>query len=153
QDRSRKYRIGESVIIRMSRGGVVTGRVTDEFSEPLVGVRVAAERVRDSEGEPARNAMTLNDMNSSRTTDDRGVYRIYGLEPGAYVVGVNSPVSMLNGLLPASREFPSYHPSSPRGAAVEINLRGSEEAAGVDIRARGGRGRAISGTVSGETQG
>jgi hypothetical protein len=32
-------------------------------------------------------------------------------------------------------------------------LRGAEEVSSVDIRARGGRGRAISGTVSGETQG
>jgi hypothetical protein len=153
QDQSRKYRIGESVIIRMSRGGVITGRVTDEFGEPMVGVRVAADRVRDSEGEPDRSAGTRNEINSSRMTDDRGVYRIYGLEPGAYVVGVNGPAAMLNGLLPSNREPPSYHPSSPRGAAVEINLRGAEEMSGVDIRARGGRGRAISGTVSGETQG
>jgi hypothetical protein len=153
QDQSRKHRIGESAIIRMSRGGVITGRVTDEFGEPMVGVRVLADRVRDSEGEPDRSARMMNEMNSSRMTDDRGVYRVYGLEPGAYVVGVNGPASMLNGLAVTNREIPSYHPSAPRGAAVEINLRGSEEVSGVDIRARGGRGRAISGTVSGETQG
>jgi hypothetical protein len=153
QDQSRNYRIGESVIIRMSRGGVITGRVTDEFGEPMVGARVAAERVRDSEGARARNAMTLNDLTSLRMTDDRGVYRIYGLEAGSYVVGVNGSTSMFNGLTQTSRELPSYHPSSPKGAAAEINLRGAEEVSGVDIRARGGRGRAISGTVSGETQG
>jgi hypothetical protein len=92
-------------------------------------------------------------MNSSWTTDDRGVYRIYGLEAGAYVVGVNvaSPISA--GMGRTSREPPTYHPSSPRGAAVEVNLRGAEEVSGVDIRARTGRGRSISGTVSGETQG
>jgi hypothetical protein len=153
QDQSRKYRIGESAIIRMSRGGVITGRVTDEFGEPMVGVKVAADRVRDSEGQPDRSVSSMNEMNSSRMTDDRGVYRIYGLEPGAYVVGVNGALSMLPGLGQTSREPPSYHPSSPRGAAVEINLRGAEEVSGVDIRARGGRGRAISGTVSGETHG
>src|SRR5262249_20881199 len=57
------------------------------------------------------------------------------------------------GLGRTSREPPTYHPSSPRGAATEINLRGGEEVSGVDIRARGGRGRSISGTVSGETKG
>ncbi|HEX5082997.1 MAG TPA: carboxypeptidase regulatory-like domain-containing protein [Blastocatellia bacterium] len=152
QGQSRKYRIGENAIIRMSRGGVITGRVTDEFGEPMVGVRVSADRVRDSEGQPNRSVREMNEMNSSRMTDDRGVYRIYGLEPGAYVVGVTGSTSMLPGLGRISSEPPSYHPSSPRGAAVEINLRGAEEVSGVDIRARGGRGRAISGTVSGETQ-
>jgi hypothetical protein len=153
QDQSRKYRVGESVIIRMVRGGVITGRVTDEFSEPIVGVRVWADRVRDSEGKPDTNVSAMNEMNSSRITDDRGVYRIYGLEAGAYVVGVNVASPIFVGLEQASRELPTYHPSSPRGAAVEINLRGAEEMSGVDIRARGGRGRSISGTVSGETQG
>jgi hypothetical protein len=152
QDVSRKYRVGESVIIRMARGGVITGRVTDEFGEPMVGVPVSADRVADSEGKPDRGARTMSEMYSSRTTDDRGVYRIYGLEAGAYVVGVNvaSPISA--GMGRTSREPPTYHPSSPRGAAVEVNLRGAEEVSGVDIRARGGRGRSISGTVSGETQ-
>jgi hypothetical protein len=127
--------------------------VTDEFGEPIVGVRVWADRVRDSEGKPDINASAMNEMNSSRITDDRGVYRIYGLEAGAYVVGVNVTSQIFVGLEQASRELPTYHPSSPRGAAVEINLRGAEETSGVDIRARGGRGRSISGTVSGETQG
>jgi len=151
QDQSRKYRIGESVIIRMARGGVITGRVTDEFGEPMVGVLVSADRVRDSEGKPG--AATMNEMHSLRSTDDRGVYRIYGLEAGAYVVGVNVASPIFGGLGQTSREPPTYYPSSPRGAAAEVNLRGAEEVAGVDIRARGGRGRSISGTVSGETQG
>ena len=150
-DQSRKYRIGESVIVRMARGGVITGRVTDEFGEPMVGVRVSADRVRDSEGEPDRSVPSMND--SSRMTDDRGVYRIYGLEAGAYVVGVNVASLPFGDFERTSREIPSYHPSSPRGAAVEVNLRGAEEVTGVDIRARSGRGRSISGTISGETQG
>jgi len=153
QDQSRKYRIGESVIIRMARGGVITGRVTDEFGEPIVGVRVSADRLRDSEGKPGAGASVMNEMYSWRSTDDRGVYRIYGLEAGAYVVGVNVASPVFGGLGQAGRETPTYHPSSPRGAAAEVNLRGAEEVAGVDIRARGGRGRSISGTVSGETQG
>jgi carboxypeptidase family protein len=153
QDQSRKYRVGESVIIRMARGGVITGRVTDEFGEPMVGVRVSADRVRDSEGKPDTSAPTTSEVYSSWMTDDRGVYRIYGLEAGAYVVGVNVASPVFAGLGRTSREPPTFHPSSPRGAATEVNLRGAEEVSGVDIRARGARGRSISGTVSGETQG
>jgi Carboxypeptidase regulatory-like domain len=153
QDQSRKYRVGESAIIRMAKGGVITGRVTDEFGEPMVGVKVSADRARDSEGKPDTSAPTMSEMYSSRMTDDRGVYRIYGLDAGAYVVGVDVASPIFAGLGRTSRALPTYHPSSPRGAATEINLRGGEEVSGVDIRARGGRGRSISGTVSGETQG
>jgi len=153
QNQSRKYRIGESVIVQLVRGGVITGRVIDEFGEPVVGARVLADRARDSEGRPDTGGAAMNEMNSSRMTDDRGVYRIYGLEPGAYVVGINGASPMYAGLGQTRREPPTYHPSSPRGSAVEINLRGAEEITGVDIRSRTARGRSISGTISGETQG
>ncbi len=152
-NQSRKYRIGESVIINLVRGGVITGRVTDEFGEPVVGVRVSADRVRDSEGRPDAGGDAMNAMNSSRMTDDRGVYRIYGLEPGAYVVSVNGASPTFAGLGQSRRETPSYHPSSPRGAATEINVRAGEEMNSVDIRLRTARGRSISGTIAGETQG
>ncbi len=150
---SRKYRIGETVIIQMTRGGVITGRVTDEFGEPVVGVRVSADRIRDPEGKSDNGAATMNEMFSTRSTDDRGVYRIFGLDPGAYVVGVNAVSMMAAGMGQSSNQPPTYHPSSSRGSAVEINLRGAEEVTGVDIRPRSGRGRSISGTISGETQG
>jgi Carboxypeptidase regulatory-like domain len=153
QHQSLKYRIGESAIIHLVRGGVITGRVIDEFGEPVVGVRVLADRVRNSEGKADTGAAAMNQMNSFRITDDRGVYRIFGLEPGAYVVGINGPSQMFGGFGQARREPPTYHPSSPRGSAIEINLRGAEEVTGVDIRSRTGRGRSISGTVSGEAQG
>jgi len=153
QNQFRKYRVGENVIIQMVRGGVITGRVTDEFGEPVVGARVSANRVRDPEGNPDSSAPTMNEMYSYRMTDDRGVYRVYGLDPGAYVVGINSLSPMFAGMGQTSSQPPTYHPSSPRGSAVEINLRGAEEVTGVDIRPRAGRGRTISGTISGETQG
>ncbi|MGH9766033.1 MAG: carboxypeptidase regulatory-like domain-containing protein [Blastocatellia bacterium] len=153
QNQSLKYRIGESMIIQLVRGGVITGRVIDEFGEPVVGVRVLADRVRDSEGKPDTGGAAMNEMTSSRMTDDRGVYRIFGLESGAYVVGINSASRMFDGFGQTRRGPPTYHPSSPRGSAVEINLRGAEEVSGVDIRSRTGRGRSISGTITGETQG
>lgn len=152
-NQSLEYRIGETAIINLVRGGVITGRVTDEFGEPIVGFRVSAERARDPEDGSGTGAASLNAWNSSRLTDDRGVYRIFGLEPGGYVVGVNGASSKASGMGQARREPPTYHPSSPRASAVRITLRAGEEISGVDIRARTARGRSISGTISGDTQG
>jgi hypothetical protein len=90
---ARVYRAGENVLINMVKGGVITGRVTDAQGEPLVGVGVQAQMVRDLEGRRGSQFST-NQMDSfGRHTDDRGIYRIYGLEPGVYLVKVSSGAS------------------------------------------------------------
>jgi hypothetical protein len=83
-----------------------------------------------------------------RMTDDRGIYRIYGLPPGAYQVSAGgSQRFMLTN--PYENDAPTFFPSSTRDTAAEVPVRGGEEAANIDIRYRGERGRTISGTVSG----
>src|SRR5262245_437796 len=59
QDQSRKYRVGETVIIRLARGDVCTGRVSREFGEPRVRVHVSADRVAASERKPDKRAVTM----------------------------------------------------------------------------------------------
>jgi Carboxypeptidase regulatory-like domain len=71
---------GDWVTIRMAKGGVITGRVISPTGEPIPGVSVKAVRLRDADGKP------LGNVNYSRRTDDRGVYRIFGLAAGVYVV-------------------------------------------------------------------
>ena len=79
-DSDRDYhRTGENVTIKLVKGGVITGRVTDSYGEPMVGVRAHAIKVRELEG-GQKYLGELMETNR-RLTDDRGVYRIYGLEP------------------------------------------------------------------------
>src|SRR5262249_25679819 len=47
---SNLHRVGENLTINLVIGGVITGRVTDEIGEPMVGVYIQSQRVRDSEG-------------------------------------------------------------------------------------------------------
>jgi len=75
------YRIGDSVTITMVRGGVINGTVAESDSEPVVAIRVRAIMIRDANGQQAVNALAIE-----RQTDDRGVYRLYGLAPGTYIV-------------------------------------------------------------------
>ena len=78
--------------LEVPRGGVVSGTIYDEKNRPAVSVPVRllqwtwnlGERVLTSAG--------------SGTTDDRGIYRIFGLAPGDYVVNAtprNTSTTML----------------------------------------------------------
>lgn len=136
------YRIGETIRVEMIRGGVITGTVTNALGEPVIGVRVRASIVRDARGETPRVATSAL---GEHTTDDRGIYRIYGLRPGTYIVsagGAGFPPSSN----PYETDVPTFAPSSTRDNAAEVIVRSGEES-NVDIRYRGEQGRTISGTV------
>ncbi|HKR14694.1 MAG TPA: carboxypeptidase-like regulatory domain-containing protein, partial [Pyrinomonadaceae bacterium] len=138
----RYHRIGDSVRLEFIKGGVITGTVTNAAGEPVVGVRVRAFRVRDPKG-PAAQLIQYGSMD--RATDDRGIYRIYGLSPGTYVVtagGVNNQFQFN----PFDTDVPIYSPSSTRDTATEYAVRGGEETT-ADIRYRSEAGRTISGTI------
>ena len=66
--------------ISLPRGGVITGRVVDEFGEPLLDVQVRVLRKSWSRGK-----QRLAPAGSGQT-NDLGIYRAYGLQPGEYYV-------------------------------------------------------------------
>lgn len=134
------------------RGGVVTGRVTDARGEPAAGGRVNLVRVRTLEGAPVREVNRF--MRSlERTTDDRGVYRSYGLLPGVYVVSAGGRFATSGfGVVAHGEEAPTFYPSATRDATTEVTVRAGEEVGAVDVRLRGERGHAVSGTIAGVTE-
>ena len=138
------YRVGETVNLELVRGGVVTGTVTTSAGDPVIGVRVRAMRVRDAKGQTPRLA-SLGYL--EQPTDDRGVYRIYGLLPGTYLVSAGgSSGGFASAFNPYDTDVPTYAPSSTRDNAAEITVRSGEESS-ADIRYRGEQGYSISGTV------
>jgi hypothetical protein len=122
--------------------GVITGRVTTLTGETMVGVRVVALMVKGLDGSPERRQIG----GLPRFTDDRGVYRIYGLRPGIYIVYIRGDVTS-SPISPYEGYAPTYHPSSPRETAAEVRVTKGSEAAGVDIRYRGERGHTVSGVA------
>lgn len=64
----------------IAKGGVITGVVLDEKNRPSIGTPVRVMRWMIQSGE----RMLVNTGNS--TTDDRGLYRVYNLMPGEYLV-------------------------------------------------------------------
>src|SRR5262245_28583805 len=148
------YRVGDVVTINMVKGGVITGRVTDAYGESMVKVRVTPQLARDPEGRRIPS-FPLNSFGSGfgSITDDRGVYRIYGLEPGSYLLSVTGDVpNEFFGPENRSRETATFYPSANRDTAGEVAVRGGEEVTGIDIRHRGERGRGVSGIIIGAAE-
>jgi protocatechuate 3,4-dioxygenase beta subunit len=77
------------VTVALARGGVISGVVMDQFGQPYSGGRIRLMQVQRRDGE---QILVGAGGSGTMTTDDRGVYRIYGLLPGTYTVGVIPPV-------------------------------------------------------------
>ncbi|MFN7945632.1 MAG: carboxypeptidase-like regulatory domain-containing protein [Blastocatellia bacterium] len=139
------YHPGDAVTLTMVKGGVITGKVMNAAGEPLTGLSVSAIRIGNVDGE-ADALPVAGGFNRNWRTDDQGVYRIYGLVPGSYIVqaggrggfGPNFPSEF-------SENAPTYYPSSVRDTAVSVTVRAAEEVRGIDIRWRGEKGHAVSG--------
>ena len=143
----RQYKVGDSVKFVFFKGGVITGTVTNANGDPVIGIRVRARMTRNDKDQK----QTTNTFYRESATDDRGVYRIYGLPTGTYIVATGGEGEYSHGPLGAFDSFlPTYAPSgSTRDSAVEISVRAGEETNNIDIAFRGEMGRTVSGSITG----
>jgi protocatechuate 3,4-dioxygenase beta subunit len=74
-----------NVVAVLQRGGVISGRVLDDQGQPLQNVRVQVMERRVTNGEA--QLIRAGNAGGQLTTDDRGMYRVWGLAPGSYLVG------------------------------------------------------------------
>jgi hypothetical protein len=142
------YHIGDSVTVTLIKGAVITGTVSGP-NGPVIAASVRAIRVRDDDGKALLSAVVIRE----RLTDDRGIYRIYGLPPGAYLI-VAGGAQQFGGPAAYSaygNDSPIYFPSSARDTASEVVVRNGEEIT-ADIQYRSEPGHSISGTVGGLVQ-
>jgi hypothetical protein len=154
------YRPGETVTLTLVKGGVITGRVTNTSGDSLVGASVRAMKIRETDNKPVRvrgSALSqftdaTNAIIGAFKTDDRGIYRLYGLTPGVYQVAAGGRAGRdfgFGGASPYDSGAPTYYPSSTIDTAAELTLRAGDEVSSIDIRYRDNRGHSISGSVSG----
>jgi carboxypeptidase family protein len=73
--------------LKMMRGAVITGTVFDQANKPAAQTTVQASLMTIVNGQRTPTQYSIG--NTSATTDDRGVYRIYGLAPGDYIVAAS----------------------------------------------------------------
>ena len=123
----------DDVDFSLVRGGVITGRVTDAEGRQLVEQRLTLIRI-DERGQRMPTPYFNPFMFS---TDDRGVYRIYGLSPGRYKVAVgDSPDGGMVRIGFAGGSYPrTFYPDvSDESKAAVVEVTGGGEASGIDIK-------------------
>lgn len=65
----------------LPKGAAITGRIFDEYGDPVANARVQVLRYQTVQGQ-----RRLNPAGGGDQTDDTGSYRIYGLAPGDYYI-------------------------------------------------------------------
>lgn len=121
----------KDVDFKLEPGGVITGRVTDGGGNPVVAEQVFVQPADDAAGQGPRLGIDQRD----RMTDDRGVYRIFGLPAGRYYVGVGRAGDA--GLITFGRRklFRStfYPDAAERAQARVVEVKQGFEAENIDI--------------------
>lgn len=72
------------VTLRLPPGAVITGMLSDPQGDPAPGQRVVILSRRFSPATGDQRLLPVPDIN--QVTDDRGIYRIFGLPAGSYLV-------------------------------------------------------------------
>lgn len=121
----------QGVDLKLIRGAVITGRVTNADNKPVVAEPVSVQLL-DANGAPRMGAVPSRNDEMSQT-DDRGIYRIFGLPPGRYKVSVGYDPA--DGILRGQRRQKTFYPDTidPSKAAI-VELREADEATHIDIK-------------------
>ena len=113
------------------RGGVITGKVRDADGRPII-----EQHIHLIPADPkAEGGFWSSYSRMGLETDDRGIYRIFGVPAGRYKVAVGNPGNSLGGGQTRRVEYKqTFHPdvTDPAKATV-IELTEGAEAANVDI--------------------
>lgn len=137
----------EKIDFKLTRGGVITGRVTDANGKPVIEERV--QLTPADESKPTNLGFYWN--NFMFQTDDRGVYRLYGIPAGRYTIGVGVSQERGSVRVGAGRGYYplTYYPGETdvkRASIIEVTE--GAELKDVDIKlAKQAQAFAVSGKV------
>jgi hypothetical protein len=132
------------VDFKLVRALAITGRVVDEFGDPMTNIRVS---VVAKDGAAATTAFA--------SSDDLGHFRLFGLEPGDYLVkgegGIMSGLPANLSLQQINDDYvPTYYPGTPSlSEAPLVKLELGRDLTDLEIRMTRGRAYRIAGVVLG----
>ncbi len=111
----------------LARGGVITGKVTDNNGRPVIAERINLTTVNETgQARPASGGNRFG-----LETDDRGVYRAYGLPAGKYLVSAGNDGG--NRIAPGQVRRANYPRTFHPGATEETEAKIVEVTAGSEI--------------------
>jgi hypothetical protein len=134
----------ERINFVLQRGGVITGRIVDEFGDPLPEVQVMPMRFTYSDGQRRPQPNGLPSF-----TDDLGDYRLFGLAPGQYMVTavarqLGPPVETTD----RSTYAPTYYPGTASiSEAQRITVQSGQTVSSINMSVLPVTGARVDGTV------
>lgn len=154
---TRPYEMGRPIDVRdrqtidridfaLPRGAAITGRIVDEYGEPVAGGAVQPMQLRYVNGR-RQPTMTGNGMFQ---TPDTGEFRLWGLPPGDYLLqasvngGGAGPVDTDD----RSGYAPTYYPGTANPAeAQSVRVEAGQTLSGIEIMLTPARAVRITGTT------
>ena len=135
----------DSVDIRLPRGSVITGHVTDDFGDAAIGVAVTLMRQQFVQGQ-----RRMAPVGGRATTNDIGEFRIFGVAPGQYFVSATG--AQLNGAVEGAEArtgyAPTYYPgTTDEAAAQKVAVGMSQTVSEINIRLLPTQLATVSGTA------
>ena len=128
----------------LPRAGVISGRVVDEFGEPVLDAEVRALRYQSRMGQ-----RRLTSASRVHRTDDLGAFRVFGLLPGTYYVSVTTRWSdPVTDEAERSEYAPSYYPGSPDlSSATPVRVALGAEVSAIDVVLQAVRTSKVTGSI------
>jgi len=121
----------QSIDLKLIRGAVITGRVTNAENKPVVAEHVYVQLL-DPSGAPRFGAIG-SASDEMYQTDDRGIYRIFGLPPGRYKVSIGTDPT--EGMPRGQRYQKTFYPdTNDLSKATIVELKEGDEAKNIDIK-------------------
>ena len=147
QSRALELTPGKTVsgmVFRMLPPGVITGTVYDEDGEPVISAQVRALHIGGS-----RTHRQIGGGGFGQT-NDLGEYRIWGVQPGRYLVAAIYQTRQFNPGRQADEVYlPTYHPSTgDTSQAVVVDVQAGAETSGVDVELKESHAVTVRGRVT-----
>ena len=136
----------ERVNFSLPRGAAITGRLLDEFGDPMARARVQALRYQLVQG-----TRRLTPIGVTAQTDDTGAFRLWGLMPGEYYVSALLRALPVDDPNDSIHYAPTYYPGTgsvteAQPVSLDIGAEASISFALMPVRTARVSGRALSST-------
>jgi hypothetical protein len=134
----------EKLDFSLPRGGVITGRIVDEYGEPMSDVQIAPQQYQSTAGR-----RTMMPSGRQTMTDDMGEFRLFGIPPGQYFLSATwRAIGPLNNEEKIAYA-PMYFPGTENPAqAQRITLASGQQVSDIVMALKPIRATRVSGTAT-----